>query len=399
MSLTGHSTQSTSLRSAQPHPNDGTPCAKHRTAETLTIDIVVPSYRLRSEFLHAVASLRQPPGVNLSVFIVVDCPGADLHEVRRAADGVKNIVILVNNVNVGASESRNRGINAGTGDYILFLDDDVEPWEDLVAEYVSAIRSDEGNHAGFVGVVRFPPACNGFTRGVIQSGVLTFFGLAAQKGRMPWGVTANLCLRRRALGTTRFSNRFPLGGGGEDIDLCLRVRENDGGREFLSVPRAIASHLWWGSGERCYGRFVRWAYGDSTLPGRHPQYRFTNWPTMWETWIVLGILWAALPKTTVIVGVGVIASVVSEFLVDYARRRRRQGYAAFLDSAEAVLIRLCLDLGRVLSSVSRFRPRGFLEHFDFFCTGQHIRSERRVAAVKTAIVIGVVAAVAVWHSW
>ena len=31
--------------------------------------------------------------------------------------------------------------------------DDVEPDEDLLAEYVSAIRSDGGNHAGFVGLV------------------------------------------------------------------------------------------------------------------------------------------------------------------------------------------------------------------------------------------------------
>lgn len=397
MSLASYSTQFRSPRPAKPHEKEVTPGAEHRATKTLNIDIVVPSCRPRPEFLRSVASLRQPSGVNLSVFIVVDCPGRDIQELRRVAEGIKNIVILVNDVTVGAGASRNRGIDAGMGDYVLFLDDDVEPQKDLVAEYVSAIRSDEGNHAGFVGVVRFPPPLNGFTRGVIHSGVLTFFGLSTQKRHMPWGVTANLCLRRQSLGTSRFSNRFPLGGGGEDIDLCLRVRENDGGREFLSVPRAIAAHAWWDSGNRCYGRFVRWAYGDSRLPGRHPQHRFTNWPTMWETWMALGILWATLPTATMIVGAGVIASVVGEFLVEYYRRKRRQACITFVDSVEVVIIRLCLDLGRVLSSVSRLRPRGFLEHFDFFCTGQHVRSERRIAAVKSAIVIGVVAAVALWR--
>jgi GT2 family glycosyltransferase len=366
-------------------------------SEKLTIDVVVPSFRPRVAFLDLLTSLKQPFGVEIFFYIIVDRPGTDVFKLRQTSNGIKNMVVLVNDKNVGTSESRNRGIEAGRGEYILFLDDDVKPHEDLLVEYANAIRADTRNHPGFVGVVNFPLPCNSFTRGVFHSGVLTFFGFAAQNRNMPWGVTANLCLRRKSLGTNRFSRQFPRGGGGEDIDLCLRMKQSSGGKEFLSVPRAQVDHPWWEGGTRSYTRFVRWAYGDSRLPALHPQHRFTNWPTMWETWIVLLLLLGFAPKAIGIVTVGLIASVTSEFLVDFAKLKRRGECLSLLDSVESVLIRLSIDLGRVLCNLSRTRPRGLLEHFDFFCTSQHIGYERRVAAIKTAIVIGAVMVAAIFR--
>ena len=113
--------------------------------------------------------------------------------------------------------------------------------------------------------------------------------------------------------------------------------------------------------------------------------------------MALLILWGFVPKATGIVAVGLIASVTSEFLVDFAKLKRRGVCLSFLDSVESVLIRLSIDLGRVLCNISRLRPRGLMEHFDFFCTGQHIGYERRVAAIKTAIVIGAVMVTAISH--
>jgi glycosyltransferase involved in cell wall biosynthesis len=365
--------------------------------EMLTIDIVVPSFRARSALLRSLSSLRRPPRVEVSIIVVVDRPGVDTVDLYRVADAMERTLILVNESNVGVSESRNRGINIGTGDYVLFLDDDVEPHQNLLIEYAAAIRADKDHHAGFVGIVRFPPTCNGFTRGLVQSGVLTFFGLAEKERNMPWGVTANLCIRRVSLGATRFSNNFPKGGGGEDIDFCLRVRENDGGRKFVGVANARVDHPWWGSGSRCYRRFVRWAYGDSRLPALHPQHRFINWPTTWETCLALCLLWPFTPP--VVVATGFIASVASEFVVELIRGRFRRPRVPLSDSAESVVIRLCIDFGRILSTVSRFRPRGFLEHFDFFCTNAHVRAERRAAGLKTAIVIGALVVAAAWRGW
>jgi hypothetical protein len=120
---------------------------------------------------------------------------------------------------------------------------------------------------------------------------------------------------------------------------------------------------------------------------------------MWEMWLALLVLWVVVPTATVVVVAGIGASVSSEFLVDFARLRRRRAGICFLDAAEAVLIRLSIDLGRVFSTVSRLRPRGFLEHFDFFCNGRHVSDERRVAGTKTAIVIGVVVVMAAYRGW
>jgi len=359
-------------------------------SRSVAFDIVIPSFRPRVELLESLAALRRPANVEVLFLIVVDRPDANLFELRQAATGIENMVILVNETRVGVSASRNRGIDAGSGDYVLFLDDDVEPHEDLLVEYADAIRGDGNNHPGYVGVVNFPVPCNGFTRGVYRSGVLTFFGLADQQRHMPWGVTANLCVRRQALGLTRFSTQFPWSGGGEDIDFCLRVRQSNESKEFLSVAGAQVEHPWWRGATRCYGRFVRWAYGDSRLPALHPQYRFSNWPTMWEIWLALLMTWVVVPNATGVVITGVMASVTSEFLVDFVKLRRRGVAVSFLDSAESVLIRLCIDLGHVLCNISRLRPRGFFEHFDFFCSGQHVPYVRRVAAIKTTIVVSAV---------
>jgi hypothetical protein len=126
---------------------------------------------------------------------------------------------------------------------------------------------------------------------------------------------------------------------------------------------------------------------------------------MWEVWMALLMLWVVVPNATGVVIAGLMASVTSEFLVDFVKLRRRGVAVSFFAASESVLIRLCIDFGRVLSNLSRLRPRGFFEHFDFFCSGQHVRYERRVAAIKTAIVVSTVVAAAllrlflksVWH--
>ena len=120
------------------------------TKATLRIDIVVPSYRPSATLLRKVASLRRPVGVDVAIFIVVDRPGTDIQPLLRVASEFKNIMVLTNDATVGASESRNIGINAGSGEYVLLLDDDVEPHEDLLCAYVSKIKSHKENSPAFV---------------------------------------------------------------------------------------------------------------------------------------------------------------------------------------------------------------------------------------------------------
>lgn len=115
-----------------------------------------------------------------------------------------NVTVMQNGKNLGAHASRNRGLEAGSGTYVLFLDDDIEPSSRLLEAYKEAIAT-HPDSVGFVGVASFPQPINSFTRGVVASDILTFWDIARTHESLAWGVTANLMVKREAVGDIRFS--------------------------------------------------------------------------------------------------------------------------------------------------------------------------------------------------
>lgn len=352
----------------------------------LSIDVVIPSFRLDPIFLDRILALEVPNDAELHFYLVADDPGAQIPEevARYAQRG--NVTILRNERNLGAGGSRNRGLEAGRSDFVVFLDDDVEPQPDLLQRYADAIRTTDERVPGYVGVTRFPAPINSFTRGVVASDMLTFFDIAANRNVLTWGVTANLCLRRDAIGVQRFSGNFPPAGGGEDIDLCLRLLQPPHDVGFRCVRDAIVTHPWWGGGRRHYTRFFRWAFGDSALPTLHPRFRFRACPTLPE------VLVSVVPAAVLLTAFGVVrlaqavAFVVSMFVIDilieFAKLRVRRLPVTLSTAAEAALIRFANECGRVVGHARRGRLSGMCERFDYFGTGESIAYEQRVAAFK-----------------
>jgi len=290
-----------------------------------------------------------------------------------------DVTLLQNETSLGAHGTRNRGIDAGKSELILFLDDDVIPSPRLLAEYVAAIIAAPAD-PGYVGVTRFPAAHDYFTQGIVASDILTFFDLAEKRPRMPWGVTANLCLRRSALGNARFSNAFPKAGGGEDIDLCLRLAH---GKTFISVPSAWVEHPWWADRRGSYRRFFRWSFGDSQLPALYPQHRYRNAPTLPEALLLLAVVCSiGLPISLRAAVVIIPALVTTDLAVDYGKLWRRGHRGSLRAVAESTLVRFSNDLGRLVGNLSRGRLWGLFERFDYFCDRVHVAGERRVAIAK-----------------
>ena len=74
-----------------------------------------------------------------------------------------------------------------------------------------------------------------------MSDITFFYDLPDWMGA-PWGVTANLLVRRA--GNVRFDERYAKTGGGEDVDFCVRLVAETG----LPLGRAAAArvvHEWW----------------------------------------------------------------------------------------------------------------------------------------------------------
>jgi GT2 family glycosyltransferase len=357
--------------------------------DALSIDVVIPSVRVEREQLEPIVRLRTPSDVVVKFFVVVDRPTDDVDPTVLQVLRAEGVAVILNGANLGAHEARNRGFSAGKGDYVLFLDDDTTPDPGLIGVYVREIRA-HPDIPGFVGIVTFPFANGSFTKGIVASDILTFFEIARHETSLRWGVSANLLVKRAAAKELCFSNKFPKGGGGEDIDYCLRLVERTG-KTLESVPEARVQHPWWGGGRRSYRRFARWAYGDSQLPPDYPELRFYSAPNALETLTIgvpaLAILVAAqkLPADLVLGWIGVVLGL--ELVAETVRLRIRHGRINPVTAVEAATVRLANDLGRVVGNLRRGRLWGLTERFDYFTTGKHISYEKRVALTKFALFV------------
>jgi GT2 family glycosyltransferase len=351
--------------------------------DKLALDVVVPSGRPNVKKLNAIANLKQPIGSEVNFIFVIDAPDFPKENLFSLANR-EHITIIKNERNLGAHISRNKGFEAGRGEYVLFIDDDTDQPQDLLEHYATAIKS-EPDSPGFIGPVYFPPSINSHTNAAVASDILTFWDIASYSPKLAWGITANLMVKREAVGSIRFSDQFPKKGGGEDVDFCLRIVEKSGSW-FTSVPAAKIVHPWWNEGQSQYRRFARWAYGDSSLPKRHSKYKFRNAPNFIETALIFSVVSAlafmAFKTSMVWLFVWLIAAFCSELLMDGLRMRLAGKNQSMIVSTQATLIRLSNDIGRLLGHIKHLRIQGLTERFDYFMTGEHINYERRVASLK-----------------
>lgn len=168
-----------------------------RQARMLTLDVVVPCYRVQMAYVDRFLALEPSPTCSVMFIIVVDNPSSPaIHQLEQKYGHRMDVRIRVNSKNLGASASRNRGLSESAAEWVLFLDDDVEPEEDLLVEMEDAIRASP-QAAGFVGNAYFPIAKTVFTSALHLAGVLYFWNIADKISRdVPWGVTAVLAARR-----------------------------------------------------------------------------------------------------------------------------------------------------------------------------------------------------------
>jgi len=367
--------------------------ARLNEQNTITLDIVIPSFRADVEVMKSIRDLDLPNGLLRTMIIVLDDPAHPIPREFEEWERSPNITIIRNDMNLGANGSRNRGIEEARADWILFLDDDIVPEPNLLHVYAKAIREHGGNVPGFVGVTRFPEPVNGFTEGVVASDILTFFDLAVTKEEMPWGVTANLLVKRAAMDEHRFRSCFPNAGGGEDIDFCLEIVRTTGAR-FATEPSAVVHHPWWNDANRSYRRFFRWAYGDSRLPALHPQHRWRNLPNSAEMLAIL--LLSILPLkiltdvSSATLGFAVCGLIIGDWVTEWIKLSMVKSTYYPRTAIESSMVRFSNDLGRVRAVVESFKPWRITERFDYAATGEWIGGERRWSLLRLVIQLGLV---------
>jgi len=164
-----------------------------------------------------------------------------------------NIRVRCNDLNIGAPASRNVGISESSAEYIIFLDDDVLPESDLLSKYQIGVRKamdsePTGNFIGVIGMVRFPRRSNmTIKHAAILMSYLTFmFEISTNQiyKHPSWAVTANVLLKKTPY--LKFDESYAKTGGGEDVDLCLRLGSRGG--KFYKQGDAVVHHDFFSAG-------------------------------------------------------------------------------------------------------------------------------------------------------
>lgn len=204
-----------------------------------SVDVVVPfrgTATEREELRSRLTRLRQAPGD--SIMIVDNTPGQEQNEPdeRVLSDAATGAAVLVGPGLRVPAAARNRGAARGEADWILFLDDDVEPDRDLLERYFDVAPA--GGTALLAGGVRDEPVSE---RGRLVARYAYIRAATSQDDTFrfgEWGFpkTANVAVRRSAFEAV---GGFQLGiRAGEDSDLTYRLRAAGWGierRESASV--------------------------------------------------------------------------------------------------------------------------------------------------------------------
>lgn len=249
------------------------------------VDVIVPSYRVDVAILKRICTMQVPSNWRTRFIFVVDNPDR-LQDLGYASDieleaylrhhaGGADVMVRANDCNLGASATRNAGLQLTAAEWVLFLDDDVHVEQNLLLRYAQRlddVMADEAQAqrlCGLIGLVRFPrKGASWRQQGILASHLAFAFEVAVFEGysNPAWGVTANILIRR--LPKVLFDLMYAKTGGGEDIDFCLRLTKAAGpGSTFLTAPGAEARHEFW---ENPWAHFKGWGRGDGALFDRFP---------------------------------------------------------------------------------------------------------------------------------
>jgi hypothetical protein len=215
-----------------------------------------------------------------------------------------------------------------------------------------------------------------------------FWGISERlKDDLPWGVTANLIVRR-VKDDISFDLVFPKTGGGEDIDFCIRKRDwfvHRGLQGLKPAPKVIVTHPWWNEGRRSYRHFFMWAKGDGNLASKFPQHcyieRVPNSAELGLYCFLAGTIGLVVSSSTIaflgywgVLSV-LLTSISYEFWLHLSGKIGKDpcltitGFCYAVAIKEASILRINSEVGRLACQIERgefiipFRPR---PRFDWF---------------------------------
>lgn len=333
----------------------------------ISIDVVIPSFRLIEHYLVPILRLERPAGIRVRFYLLSDNPAvAVAPSIAEMVNGT-DVFLEVNPQNMGAAFTRNRGIESGNGDWVLFLDDDITVPNDLLLTYAQAAAA-APDATGFIGLVRLPPPGKPFSDAILASGSMDIFTIAEHRKDFAWGATANIMVRRSAIGNIRFSEVYPKSGGGEDVDFFLKVRAANDYRNYQALPQAAVNHPWWKDEAPDFKRPFRYGTGNALLPEQLPQHASRELPNTVETIFLalIAALIAAVVKPALLVPIALFMAgvLIIECIATTVQSIKRKAKADVRVYWYVILLRLSHDAGLLWGNLRRGKLEGITRRFN-----------------------------------
>lgn len=336
-----------------------------------SIDIVIPSFRLDEDVLLRIINLKRPEKFQVSIYIVSDNPNIIIPGSIQALHQSGKIILLINETNLGFSATRNKGIQSGSGKWILLLDDDIHPSGSLLLAYADAIQKCK-DALGFVGVTNFPKPNNNVTRALKLSGIVSHFENESLHEQVRWAPTANLILNRDKLVPGLFDES--LRAGGEDIDLLVRnslhFRE-----QYITVSSATVEHPWWDNGTMQTKRLFRYGIAASQIAAKEPvkHYTYRDFTNTSETILLLLLVCPValfFHFQHVVFSIG-LAVIVAEIITNYLKAMLTSKNLSPLLALYLAWVKNCREAGFLYGSLSRGYLNGFALRIDMGFSKPH----------------------------
>ena len=116
------------------------------------VSVIIPYYKKKNFIRETIFSVLKQSYQNLEIIVIYDDQNLDdLDFIKEIANSDSRISILINKKNLGAGQSRNKGIDCSKGTYIAFLDSD-DVWKvDKIKKQVNFMENNnlQASHTSY----------------------------------------------------------------------------------------------------------------------------------------------------------------------------------------------------------------------------------------------------------
>lgn len=205
--------------------------------ESLPVSLVIPTYNRVQKLYRLLRSLDCSRTFPEEIIIIDDNSKDSTKKLLKRWNKLERPFkkkVILKKTNRGPANSRNLGIKKSINNFIAFLDDDVIVENDWIY-YISKtlLNSKDKNLAGVGGAVRS-------IRNDIISQYYVEHRILEAPRLLNYLPTLNCCFKREVLMVIGGFNENFLFAGGEDTELCLKLKNQ--GYHFEKEKRAIVYH-------------------------------------------------------------------------------------------------------------------------------------------------------------